>query len=269
MTEHRTKRSKGRRRSSSRRRRERDRNRKIVLLLAVILVIVLIIVGAIVLLTGKSPGNAEKQEAAGLETSDENEEEEQEEQRGLQFPYELEENGLEINSILSSDLMNPDAGNELTEQLAGLEVTNISEQYLISADIDVTLTDGTNYSFRVEELPAGGKTIAFAPDNATYDDVTPCETVVAKTEFASGDQLMADRISVSVDGTTVTLMNLSQEELGPLTVICHDSLDETECFGGSSYAYQTAVIPAGESVTVEAVDCILGQPTVVRIIPEN
>lgn len=265
MTKYQGKQTSGKRKASARRRRER--NRKILILLAVILVIVLIAVGVIVLLTGKSSDGTKEQGAVGSEASAENAEEEKK-QRGLQFPYELED-GLEINSLLSSDLMNPDGDNELVEQLASLEVTNTSEQYLNSAQINVTLTDGTEYLFRVKDLPAGGKTIAFSPENATYDDGTPCEAITAETEFADGDQLMTESVSVSADGTTVLLTNLTQEELGPMTVICHDSLDKTECFGGSSYAYQTEAIPAGGSATVEAVDCILGQPTVVRITPEN
>lgn len=72
-----------------------------------------------------------------------------------------------------------------------------------------------------------------------------------------------------MDGTAVTLTNLTGEDLEPLTVICHDTLDETEFFGGTSYAYRTEAIPAGESVTVEALECIIGQPAVVRITPEN
>lgn len=241
-----------------------EKNRKILILLAVILVLVLIAVGAIVLLTGGSPDETKEQSAAGAEASAGNAEEEEEQQRGLQFPYELED-GLEINSLLTSDLMNPDGDNELVEQLASLEVTNTSEQYLNSAKISVTLEDGTEYLFQIEDLPAGEKTIAFSPENAIYDGTTPCETITAETAFAEGDQLMTESISVSVDGTTVLLTNLTQEELGPVTVICHDSLDETEYFGGSSYAYETEAIPAGGSVTVEAVDCILGQPAVVRI----
>lgn len=184
----------------------------------------------------------------------------------LAFPYAPAEGGVEINALFSSNLMNPDGGNVPVEQLASLEVTNTSGRYIMNAAFTVALTDGTAYHFRVNDLPAGGKTVAFSTENAVYDG-SPCAAIEAETEFADGGQLMEGSVSFSVDGTTVTLTNLTQEELGPLTVICHDTLDETEYFGGSSYAYQTEPVPAGGSVTVEAVDCIIGQPAVVRITP--
>ena len=182
----------------------------------------------------------------------------------LAFPYSLAERGVEINALFSSNLMNPDGGNVPVEGLASLEVTNTSGRYLASAAFTMTLTDGTAYHFLVNDLPAGGRTVAFSTENAVYDG-TACAAIEAETEYSDGSQLMEGGVSFSVDGTTVTLTNLTQEDLGPLTVICHDTLDETEFFGGSSYAYQTEPVPAGRSVTVEAVDCIIGQPAVVRI----
>lgn len=182
----------------------------------------------------------------------------------LAFPYSLAEEGVEVHALFSSDLMNPDGGNVMVEQLASLEVTNTSDRYLTSAAFTVTLTDGTVCHFRVNDLPAGGKTVAFSTENAAYDG-SACAAITAETEFADGSQLMEESVSFSVDGMTVTLTNLTQEDLGPLTVICHDTLDETEFFGGSSYAYRTETVPAGASVTVEAADCIIGQPAVVRI----
>ncbi len=188
---------------------------------------------------------------------------------GLKFPYTVGDTGLEVNSLLSSDVMNPDAGNELVENLASLEITNVSDQYLVSAVFSVTLDDGTVYSFRVQDLPADGRTIAFAVDNAVYENAVPCEAIEAETEFAAGEQRMEDSIAVSVEGTAITLTNLTREDLGPLNVICHDTLDESEFFGGVSYVYPTEGIPAGGSVTVDAIDCMVGQPAVVRITPEN
>lgn len=182
----------------------------------------------------------------------------------LTFPYTLPEDGLEINALFSSDIMNPDGGNVSVERLASLEVTNTSGRYLTDAVFTVTLTDGTGCRFRVNDLPAGGRAVAFSTDSAAYDGAG-CAAIAVEAEFADGSQLMEGSVSVSVDGTAVTLTNLTGDGLGPLTVICHDTLDGSEFFGGVSYAYRTAAIPAGGSVTVEASDCVIGQPAVVRI----
>lgn len=192
----------------------------------------------------------------------------EEQETGLTFPYSPEESGLEITALFASDILNPDGGNEVGESLASLELTNTSGEYLIQGSVAVTLLDGTVYTFEVYDLPAGSQMMVFSPENAAYDGETGCESITASTRFAEGDQLLADQVSCSVEGTAITLTNLTQEEIAPLTVVCHDSLD-LAAFGGISYAYRTEAIPAGGSVTVEAVDCIVGQPAVVRIAPEN
>lgn len=267
-------------RTASRRRRRRGRTG---LIIAVLLVLALVIGGVIWLLSrnprpeleaGELPAEItqtdtyEPDDSAGPAEEQAGAEPE-EAPAGLTFPYTVGESGLEVNSLLSSDIFNPDAGSEMVEQLASLELTNTSGRYLVSAQIHVTLTDGTVYLFRVQDLPAGGKTIAFSVDSAVYDDTTPCDAITAETEFADGSQQMEDSISISVDGSTVTLINLTGEDLGPLTVVCRDTLDETEFFGGVSYSYRTETIPAGGSAAVEAVDCIIGQPAVVRITPDD
>lgn len=279
MAKYQGKRMSGKRTASRRRRRRGSTG----LIIAVLLVLALVIGGVIWFLSRNPKSDAERgdlpEEVPTADTYEPNASSGQEEEQagaepeeapaGLAFPYTVGDSGLEVNSLLSSDIFNPDAGNEMVEQLASLELTNISGRYLVSAQIRVTLTDGTAYLFQVQDLPAGGKTIAFAVDNAVYDDTTPCDTITAETEFADGSQRMEESISVSVDGATVTLLNLTGEDLGPLTVVCRDTLDETEFFGGVSYSYRTETIPAGGSAAVEASDCIIGQPAVVRITPDN
>ena len=184
---------------------------------------------------------------------------------GLPFPYSVD--GLEVKSLFSSDIMNPDGGFEMGTQLASLELTNTSGQYLVSARIHVTLTDGTEYLFQVQDLPDGGSVLAFSPDNALYDGAVPCASISAETEYTGGGQLMEESLSVSVDGTAVTLTNLTDQDMEPVTVICHETVDESGFFGGTSYSYETETIPAGGSVTVEAIDCMIGIPAVVRITP--
>lgn len=265
MTEHRTKRSKGRRRSSSRRRRERDRNRKIVILLAVILVIVLIIVGAIVLLTGKSPGNAEKQEAAGLETSDENGEEEQEEQRGLQFPYELEDGKLVVDSLFQSSIANPDYNNELGENIASIELVNNSDQFLAHAQITMMLEDGTQLKFEVEDLPSGMSVLAFETDNMEIPMQPICESVVSETEYEEDTPLLADKVTIESNGTAVTVYNITNASLTDISVRFHCLFDENVYYGGKTYEYSIAEMPPGGNLGLEVTECYLGTAEAVRV----
>ena len=187
----------------------------------------------------------------------------------LQFPYTLPDGSLTVNGILSSDVMNPDAGNAFISQLASLEITNTSGRYLTRAELYVTMGDGTVHQFRVQDLPASGRTIAFSVDNSVYDGIVPCSMIEIIPEYADGNQQIPQNISVSVQGTTITLLNTGSETASPMTVYYHDTLDENEFYGGISYSCRTEEIPAGASVSVDAAECIVGSPAVVRIIPDE
>ncbi|MGM9537035.1 MAG: hypothetical protein ACI3VN_01745 [Candidatus Onthomonas sp.] len=275
MAKYQGKRSAGSSRSDHRR--QQKRGHGALAALAVILVVLLLAAAAILLQRPEhQQGNSQPEDTAAQpaenagteEAAEPPSEQAQEQETGLSFPCTPEGSGLEITSLFSSDIFNPDGGNAAGESLASLELTNLSGDYLTQGSVTVTLTDGTVYTFEICDLPAGGQMMAFSPENAAYDGKTGCESITASTQFAEGDQLMAGQVSFEVEGTTVTLTNLTQEELGPLTVVCHDSLDEA-AFGGVSYAYPVEGIPAGGSVTVDAIECMLGQATVVRIMPEN
>ena len=76
--------------------------------------------------------------------------------------------------------------------------------------------------------------------------------------------MLADQEAVEAEGISVTLTNLTDEDLAGLTVYCHCLFDGTY-FGGSTYAYPVDGIPAGESVTIQAEECYLGEAAVVRV----
>ena len=75
---------------------------------------------------------------------------------------------------------------------------------------------------------------------------------------------MPDKVQVSAEEMNVTLTNVSGQTLTGLEVRCHNILDGAY-FGGTSYAYPVAEIPAGGSTTVFAPDCVLGEAATVRV----
>lgn len=265
MTKHQGKRKPGNRRGSARRRRER--NRKILILLAVVLVLVLIVVGVIVFLTGKSPDETKEQDAAGSEAAAENAEEE-EQQRGLQFPYELEDGKLVVASLFQSDIMNPDCNDEMGEEIASLEIVNQSGKYLSSASFKVTMEDRQVLNFKVSDVPNGKSVWAFETGNTSISSDAVCELIECETQYEEEAPLMADQIAVEVSDTSVTLTNLTDEDLTNLVVDCH-CLFEEAYFGGLTYTYPVDVLSAGGTAMIEADDCYMGNAEVVRITQGN
>lgn len=70
--------------------------------------------------------------------------------------------------------------------------------------------------------------------------------------------------SECTDGTTVTITNNTAQGIPVLTVYCRDPFGE-EYFGGKAYEYTVNNLSVNGTVTVEALDSILGLPEVVRI----
>ena len=179
------------------------------------------------------------------------------------LPMELEDGRLTIHSLFPYSGMNPDAGLEFGEDIAGLQLTNTSDEHLAFAELTAVLDDGSELCFRVEDLPPGMSAMLFEPEGRTLEGDLSCVDLYGFAEFQE-DPMQPELVAVSVDGIAVTLNNVSGRDLTDLRVACHGLLDGS-CFGGITYIYDVASLPAGAVTVINAVDCILGEARVVRV----
>ena len=179
------------------------------------------------------------------------------------LPMELEDGRLTVRALFPYSGMNPDAGLEFGEDIAGLQLTNTSDEHLAFAELTAVLDDGTELCFRVEDLPPGMSAMLFEPEGRTLDGDRYCVDLYGFAEFEE-DPMQPELVAVSVDGIAVTLNNVSGRDLTDLRVACHGLLDGS-CFGGITYIYDVASLPAGAVTVISAVDCILGEARVVRV----
>ena len=182
----------------------------------------------------------------------------------VEFPYVLNEGKLEVDSLFQFQGINTDSGNQEGTDIAAIVLKNVSELYLTSANVFLEMADGTRLEFLVTELPAGKQVMAFSTENQILTSDVECIGVSCETSYESGDSKAVNQIQVEVEGVAVTLTNVSGEEVSDLVIYCHNILGE-DYLGGVSYKYVVDNIPANESVTVEARDCILGMADVVRM----
>ena len=205
---------------------------------------------------------------AALDEASEKSAEEVEGEKGFVFPYELENGKLEVNSLFQFTGSNPDCGDEEGENIASLEVTNKSEEFLSAAEIRVTLADGSELTFEITDVPAGQSVMVFEKNNANYDSSNECISIIDTAGFEENAVLMEDKLGIDVQETTVTLTNIAGEDLTNLLLHCHCLVNDAY-FGGLTYSYPVASIPAGQSVTVQADECYLGTAAVVRVSQDN
>jgi len=194
--------------------------------------------------------------------------EEEQQAEGLAFPYELEDGKISVDSIFQFTGFNPDNENVEGENIAALTVVNQSEQHLASAQFTVKLADGAQLAFEITDLPAGQKAMIFEKENQVYELDDVCEEITDTAEFEDSSPVMADRLSAEVQETAVTLTNNSEEDLTDLLLHCHCVIDDAY-FGGLTYTYSIESIPAGQSASVDAVDCYLGQAAAEGVLPEG
>lgn len=183
---------------------------------------------------------------------------------GLEFPYELENGKIRVNSLFQSSISNPDCEDKEGEDIASLEITNSSEEFLKKAQIEVKLDDGTVIPFSISNIPAGKTVCAFATDNTSIELDVVCSEIESNVEFQEKkDLLMKDSINIETDGTRVTLENKTDESFSDVSVYCHCLLNDVY-FGGVSYK-QVIDIPASGSAVFNADDCYLGSAEVVCV----
>ena len=180
------------------------------------------------------------------------------------FPVMLEDGMLTIQSIFPFTGMNPDAGLQFGENIAGVQLINTSDLHLTEAEIEAVLTDGTILTFRAEDVAPGMSVMAFSLEHGTLEDPARCADIFGYAEFEEGDPLRSDLVEIAIEGVEVTVKNVSGEDLANLDVSCHGLLDGS-CFGGRTYTYRIPSLSAGGSTTILAQDCILGMAQVARI----
>lgn len=191
----------------------------------------------------------------------------QSQQSAVSLPAKLD-GGLRLENLFQFSGINPDAGNQEGTDIATILLKNISGTYLAKADLTLTLADGKTLTFTVMDLPSGQSAMAFSKENASVGTNVICSAVSCSTSFVPDLISIPAQVSVFTDGITVTLTNDSDQALSNLVVYCRGPLGE-EYFGGISYQYIVKNIPPRGTVTVEAVDCILGMAEVVRVEINN
>lgn len=182
---------------------------------------------------------------------------------GLAFPYELADGKLQATSLFQYSGLNPDCNNEEGENTAALEIVNQSDEFCESAEIQVVMQDGTELAFKAEDIPAGKKIWVFESNNQSIGQNDACKEIQDTSEFGEAS-FVKDQVTASVEDTTITIENLTGEEITDLTVGCHCLFEDTY-FGGVTYSYPTGTIPAGGQAVVDAADCYMGTAEVVWI----
>lgn len=180
-----------------------------------------------------------------------------------QLPMELE-GGLVLDSLFQYTGLNPDNENQEGTDIAAITLKNTSDTYLSRAQLSVTLTDGNVATFEVTDLPAGAMVMAFSREQTTMDSKAACHGVHCTASFDPEVAAIPETVTITIAGSSVALTNQTDQPLTNLVIYCRNILG-TEYFGGVTYQYTIEKIPAHETVTLEAVDCILGLVDVVRV----
>lgn len=180
------------------------------------------------------------------------------------FPLVLEDGKLEIENVFQFVGFNPDCGDQEGDDIASITVKNTSDTYLERADITLTADDGQVLHFSVTCLPAGKTAMAFSQENALAETDAVYGNITCEAVFDTNASMNDDKISVSIDGSRITLRNKTGKEITELIVYCRCTLGD-QYFGGITYTYTVNNLAPYGTAEVDAVDCILGMAEVVRI----
>lgn len=186
----------------------------------------------------------------------------------VEFPLLLEDGKLEIENAFQFDGINPDCGNQSGNDIAAITVKNLSGEYLSKAEISLETSEAASLHFVITDLPAGASTMAFDADNTSSSAESSYGNVACDAAFDAAASMNAGAVAVSVNGTHITLQNLTDSEINEVVVYCRSTLGD-QYFGGITYTYQVNNLTAGGTAELDAVDCILGLAEVVQIAVNN
>lgn len=173
------------------------------------------------------------------------------------FPYVLEDGKLKITSLFSSSISNPDCDDAYVEDLASIELINLSNEHLKNAKITLKMSDGQIFKFIVEEIPAGKTVWAFESENRTIAAKSGCESVECEAIFEASTSLMEDSLEITAEATSVSITNLTADTLENVELKFHCLFEEVY-FGGRTYHYSVDEIAAGETAKLDVWECYLG-----------
>lgn len=186
-----------------------------------------------------------------------------EESNAVTFPWESDDGMIGITALIQFSGPNMDADNQEGEDIAGIQVENISDQYIGEASIILKTEDGQKFSFLIQNLPAGGQTVAFDQASLTYDGKTAC-TEITCSAVAEEISMAEDRVSISTDGAKVIITNISDQQIDNAAVI-YRCMSGDSYMGGISYTIPVSGLAAGESFEYEDTACLFGTPQVVGV----
>lgn len=225
--------------------RKKKSNKILKWILSIVLILLVIIFVALVIKNKLDLNNAETDESV------------------ITFPYELEDGKIKIVSIFQYSGFNPDCGNEEEENIASLEVVNQSDEFCEKINIKVVMQNGEELLFEATNIPAGKKVWVFDVNNQTIGQADACKKITGTAEFGKAS-IMEDQVVCDVEDTTITVQNITENDLANVVVCCH-CLFEDSYFGGTSYCYPVDSLLSGESTIIEADDCYMGTAEVVCI----
>lgn len=225
--------------------------------------------------TEQSAEQETKESAQGTEASDESGDSQsadkedsgnaaEEDNTGLEFPYKLDHNRLRIDSLFQYSGVNPDAQLENGDDIASIQLKNISDQYLESAEISVELDNGTAFSFTVQDIPAGKSVTAFDTANTSYDGKAGVAYIEAQASYNADASINEDACAVTKDDQGVHLQNISGDTLNNIQVKYHSILDDMY-FGGLSYTATVDSLAVDETTVVDTSEDMLGDVEIVSI----
>lgn len=208
----------------------------------------------------------ESEDSQSAESTDEEEPADtaEEDDTGLEFPYKLDHNRLRIDSLFQYSGVNPDAQLENGDDIASIQLKNISDQYLESAEISVELDNGTAFSFTLQDIPAGKSVTAFDTANTSYDGNAGVAYIEAQASYNADASVNEDACAITKDDQGVHLQNISGDTLNNIQVKYHSILDDMY-FGGLSYTATVDSLAVDETTAVDTSEDMLGDVEIVSI----
>lgn len=145
-----------------------------------------------------------------------------------------------------------------------LQIQNVSDSFLRSANIEVKVNDSDNMSITIDSLPAGETVIVIGQGYEQYSEQDVYEVVSCESSYEESVVCEKEGLSVAYETGMIRLTNQTAEDMAGMTCRYKGKAGDM-LLGGITYEFTVDSLPAGQTYETESQNFLADSVQIIEI----
>lgn len=240
------------------------KRKKIVLTLIGIVLVLVIVIIALLFKRGSETSDSDEtqqntEDISGAEDEKENVEEETRKSTDL-----FDEGRLKLVSGMEYEGPDFEDGSMENGNYTALQIQNVSDSFLRSANIEVKVNDSDSMSVTIDSLPAGETVIVIGQGYEKYSEQDIYEVVSCESSYEESVVCEEEGLSVTYEAGMIRLTNQTAEDMAGMTCRYKGKAGDM-LLGGITYEFTVDSLPAGQTYETESQNFLADSVQIIEI----